>query len=317
MFLCRHPDIGELWLIDTPGFSDSFRSDAQTLDVLANWLRAAYLEDLRLTGVIYLHSIKERRLKHSASRALSLFKDLTGEDTLNRVFLVTTFWDTIRSNEREGAENREGELHGTDEAWGRFISHGAQTKRHDGSRGSAHRLIEAVIRNQNRPLNDRGVYPLLSRELARGATLGDTSAGRNVTEAMKEAEATWEKELADLRRELKETLDKQDREYGKRLAELEQRDRTRREEMQKDKDLLHASRAEIDERLRRLEARDRTQAQAQAAADARRLKDEWDAELAREGELNSELRRREREKEFRRQRRQQEQDLWYPRCVHM
>jgi GTPase Era involved in 16S rRNA processing len=37
---CQHPSKdGDIVLVDTPGFDDTFKSDAQILEQIANWLK--------------------------------------------------------------------------------------------------------------------------------------------------------------------------------------------------------------------------------------------------------------------------------------
>lgn len=307
MFLCRHPRFGRIWLIDTPGFSDTLRSDAEILEELAAWLRKAYLHDVRLTGIVYLHSIMQRRISNSSARALSLFKDLTGEDALDRVFLVTTFWDLIRQEQWQEAERREQELHQDRRYWGRFIDRGAHTRRHDNTESSADGLIKAII--DNVPHGDAGIHVQLQEELQHGIRLDETSVGLNVADALKRQEAAWEAELADLRRELQSALDRQRQEHKERLAETEQRYQQWREQMQRDEARLQADSAAIDERLRALET-----------AERRRLEEEQAAESARRERLeqrNGDLDRDETRPRRPKTRKEREEELWYPRCVHM
>jgi hypothetical protein len=81
-----------VWLIDTPGFDDTNRSDAEVLKDVAFWLAAAYTRETQLAGIIYLHRITEVRMLGSAKRNLRMFKQLCGTNNLNSVILVTTHW---------------------------------------------------------------------------------------------------------------------------------------------------------------------------------------------------------------------------------
>lgn len=49
-------------LIDTPGFDDTYRSDTDILELLANWLQTNYFEHVKLTGLILLQPINANRI---------------------------------------------------------------------------------------------------------------------------------------------------------------------------------------------------------------------------------------------------------------
>jgi predicted GTPase len=68
------PDGTKLFLVDTPGFDDTYRSDTDILKEIANWLSTAYEENIKLAGIIYLHRIEDVRLGGAAMRNLRMFK---------------------------------------------------------------------------------------------------------------------------------------------------------------------------------------------------------------------------------------------------
>jgi hypothetical protein len=51
-----------MWLVDTPGFDDTERSDLDILRDVAFWLASVYTKEARLAGIIYLHRISDVRL---------------------------------------------------------------------------------------------------------------------------------------------------------------------------------------------------------------------------------------------------------------
>lgn len=81
-----------IWLIDTPGFDDTNRSDTVVLGDIAFWLANAYSRNMQLAGIIYLHRITDVRMQGSALRNLRMFKELCGRDELRAVILATTHW---------------------------------------------------------------------------------------------------------------------------------------------------------------------------------------------------------------------------------
>ena len=72
-----------VWLIDTPGFDDTYRSDAEVLKDVAFWLAAAYTKHTQLAGILYLHRITEPKFQGSAKRNLRMFQQLCGTKNLN------------------------------------------------------------------------------------------------------------------------------------------------------------------------------------------------------------------------------------------
>lgn len=69
------------YLVDTPGFDDTLKSDIEILMDVAGWLNKAYKAKIPLTGIIYLHRINDVRVGgtgmktcgHSSSFAVQIF----------------------------------------------------------------------------------------------------------------------------------------------------------------------------------------------------------------------------------------------------
>ena len=77
-------------LIDTPGFDDTRKSDTDVLKDIAGWLLVAYRDNIRLSGMVYLHSISETRMKGSHMTNLRMFQKLAGLKNMKHVILTTT-----------------------------------------------------------------------------------------------------------------------------------------------------------------------------------------------------------------------------------
>lgn len=85
-----------VYLIDTPGFDDTTRSDAEVLGEIATWLGASYQQHILLHSIIYLHRITDRRMQGAARKNIRMFRQLCGnDDALSKVHLVTTMWDQV------------------------------------------------------------------------------------------------------------------------------------------------------------------------------------------------------------------------------
>ncbi|CAE6403897.1 hypothetical protein ACGC1H_005842 [Rhizoctonia solani] len=80
-------------LVDTPGFQDT--RDGDEVPVFKNiteWLAARYTAKIRIVGFIYLRSIQEPRVLRAETRLIQMFRDLCGDDCLDRVVVVTNRW---------------------------------------------------------------------------------------------------------------------------------------------------------------------------------------------------------------------------------
>lgn len=239
-----------LFLIDTPGFDDTYKSDTDILREVANWLSQAYENEVQLTGIIYLHRILDTRLGGSAMKNLRMFKKLCGESSLASVVLATTMWDDV---EEDTGNNREQELKTNPRFWAGMIAKGSTVFRHDRQLSSAMDIISHLIRKE-RPIDTD-----IAKEMVdNNKTLDQTSAGIEVTAEMNEQKKRFEEQLKNIKTEMEEAMAKRDKEWH---AELE---RERRETLKK---------------LRKEEAE-----RVKMRADWEKLKKEKDEELARERE---------------------------------
>ncbi|KAF3921632.1 hypothetical protein AA313_de0208306 [Arthrobotrys entomopaga] len=118
----RHNDT-DFILVDTPGFNDTYRSDRQILDEIAEWLTTSFAAGTRLSGIIYFHRMTAVRMEGSALRNLRVFRKLCGDGALENVVLGTTFWDLVDDMQ---ARIRESELAETPEFWGDMLKRGSR-----------------------------------------------------------------------------------------------------------------------------------------------------------------------------------------------
>lgn len=134
-------------LIDTPGFDDTYRIERVILEQVASFLSATYDDDVRMSGIIYLHRIVDVRMLGSAVRNLRIFRKLCELDCLPNLFLATTFWDV--TDPIEGAR-RGRELIPERDFWGFMHSKGRAVMRHSRSRESAMTILEWTLRKRRR-----------------------------------------------------------------------------------------------------------------------------------------------------------------------
>ncbi|EED77433.1 predicted protein, partial [Postia placenta Mad-698-R] len=83
-------------LIDTPGFDNTDRSQADVLNQFATFLeRRDNRGGARLSGVIYLHRISDNRIGRITMDSYRLFQKLCGNTSMSNVVITTTMWASV------------------------------------------------------------------------------------------------------------------------------------------------------------------------------------------------------------------------------
>ena len=176
-------------LIDTPGFDDTHKSDTDVLKDIAGWLSKAYEEGVRLSGLVYLHSIGETRMKGSHLVNIRMFKRMTGLDNMEAVLLATSMWD---KTDDKIAKDREEELITRDEFWGSLIRAKSTVKRFHNDDTSAMSIITMVIEKHHK------VKVELQKEMAEDKMdLNDTAAGKELTLELDRQKERYEARLKE------------------------------------------------------------------------------------------------------------------------
>ncbi|QDS68466.1 hypothetical protein FKW77_010833 [Venturia effusa] len=191
-------------LVDTPGFDDTKRTDAEILDEIARILAAQYQLGVQLKGVIYIHRIIDVRYSGSAAKTFEVFKKICGDDALKNVLLVTSRWADV--DPVLGAD-RERQL--KEEMWSYMIERGSNMSRFHGDRDSAVSLISQLL------CKDPVVLELQSELVDRGKRLDQTAAGGYVSDNIAELKKKYEEDLGSLQR-MKEELRESDRAMKRR-----------------------------------------------------------------------------------------------------
>ncbi|KAF2796478.1 hypothetical protein K505DRAFT_406338 [Melanomma pulvis-pyrius CBS 109.77] len=202
----------KIYLVDTPGFDDSTRTDSEILREVALWLNAAHKSKLKLTGLILLHRIIDVRVGGSGVRNIKMFKKLCGDDTLASVVLATTMWD-YNTNEEVGNE-REAQLHREPLLWKPMIEQGSKVYRQNNGRKSAMLIIQYLI-DTKRPVTLDIQREMVDQKLQ----LGQTGAGSEVASEVEKAKRHYDKRLKDLEIQLQDALAKQDHERREEIED--------------------------------------------------------------------------------------------------
>lgn len=192
-------------MIDTPGFNDTSRSDADLLKEIAFILGALRKAEVNVAGIIYLHRISEPRITGSALRSIRLFEALCGSQCFPYVVLVSTMWESLEEEDRAIAVDRETTLKGKDEFWGRMVHDGAQVMRHGGDASSAREILSCAT------FTNRSVVMDIQRELIdEGKELDETSAGRYLLGELYDVRKRQKQEIAELEGIMEEALQDHD-----------------------------------------------------------------------------------------------------------
>jgi hypothetical protein len=245
---CIMPNRKKIFLIDTPGFDDTYRNDTDILREIADWLAQAYQFRVRLTGIIYLHRITDVRIGGSGMKNLRMFRKLCGEGGLGSVVLATTMWSLCPAAD---AGRREDQLVNQNDLWKFLVSKGASVFRQDDGVVSGQKIIDYLI-NRAQP-----VTLDIQREMVdQGMKLGDTGAGREVQEELEKLKEKHEKEMREIRQDMEEAIKEKDEERQEELREYRnQVDRQMKEAAEQTRQ-LEASREQLRREMKEQHSRE-------------------------------------------------------------
>ncbi|KAK0656591.1 hypothetical protein B0T16DRAFT_501159, partial [Cercophora newfieldiana] len=183
-----------LYLIDTPSFDNTHQTDAEVLDEISQWLAAAYANNIKLRGILYLRRITEARVRFSEMTSLQLFRKLCGPKALRSTFLVSTMWDATKTAD---GNRIEAELAATPEFWGSIKSQGATIKRHaKNTKSSAMTLVKELLAVEED--DDELVLDIQDEMVNAGKACGQTRAGKVLECEFAKQGELFTKGLADI-----------------------------------------------------------------------------------------------------------------------
>ncbi|KAF9042387.1 hypothetical protein BJ165DRAFT_265151 [Panaeolus papilionaceus] len=112
----RGPEDGRMYILDTPGFSDSQISEIEILEMVKDWMKTHNCSGIQM--LLYFFPITDIRLSGSKRRAiqtLKLLSRINGEEP-GSVLVATTMWDRLwNKRNQKAAEERFVQLR--DEIW--------------------------------------------------------------------------------------------------------------------------------------------------------------------------------------------------------
>src|SRR5271154_954652 len=137
----------EIVLIDTPGFNNTLRGETEVLKDIADWLDITYrTSKIRLSGIIYIQALTDRRMYGSTLRYLKMFRQLCGDEPLKNVVFTTTGWgEAKKTGNLEKAVANEDQLRTDPDFWQPMIKCGSRMARFEDNKNSALEIILSLV----------------------------------------------------------------------------------------------------------------------------------------------------------------------------
>ncbi|KAF8896196.1 hypothetical protein BD779DRAFT_1466201 [Infundibulicybe gibba] len=250
----------KMTLLDTPGFDDTTKTDTHVLDMIATYLKEAYVGGKKLTGIIYIHRISDNRMGGVSTRNLKMFRRLCGENTLRNVAIVTNMWGQV---DRAQGDARECELASNENFFKPVLDKGARLHRHDNGLASGHGILRYLLGNHPQPLR-------IQQELVdEGKSISQTDAGMELEKELKEQARMHEEKMRILHEETQAEIRRQEEERRKIVEAEVRKVREEQARMEAEARRYAEERARIQREIRAAARAEREEAE-RAAAEARR-----------------------------------------------
>ncbi|KAG4431674.1 hypothetical protein IFR05_012840 [Cadophora sp. M221] len=245
---CIMPNGQRIFLIDTPGFDDTYRSDTDILGEIADWLAQSYQFKIRLTGIVYLHRITDVRVGGQGMKNLRMFRKVCGEKNLSSVILATTMWSLCPPSD---AAKREEQLTNNSDLWKFLVGKGARIFRHDRGEESGQEILDYLVSRARKVTLD------IQHEMVdQGKNLSETSAGQEVQAEIEKIKEAHRKEMQEIREDMEEAIRSKDTERQEELRQYRATvDKQMREAQQQAKQ-LEVSREQLRQQMKEEHSRE-------------------------------------------------------------
>jgi hypothetical protein len=200
-------------LVDSPGFDDTNKSDADVLKDISNWMASSYKEKNQLlSGILMLHRVSDPRMTGGSMRNLQMFQKLCGQECFQVLTIATTFWSSTPDAKQSAAEKELCENY-----WADMLSQGATYVRHQGSPESARVVLDVVI-SKRKQTKTR----IQAEMVDQGLGLDETSAGQQLSRDLIDAKGKYEQDLRQLQANHQAALESNDQNAATRYAGMEE-----------------------------------------------------------------------------------------------
>lgn len=252
VYKCDYAPGTSFYLVDTPGFNDTSRTDKEVLQNITEWLGTTYEQGVKLNGIVYFHPISDRRMTGSARKNLIMFSKLCGEGALSKVILATTMWENV---DRADGELREKQLTETRDFWGFMCEKGSRILRHYNNKESAMKILKIFADDKTQK-----VTLDVQRELVeRNKTLDETRVGKELDSAFAAEREKRKQELKKLEEDVKKAIMGQNKEMAELICESQEEMRHEIEvqirQLQRDRDELKVTLDDLREQSRNFRAK--------------------------------------------------------------
>jgi len=217
-----HPDqVHTVYLIDTPGFDDTQRSDIEILEHIAHYLSVSYANRNCISGIIFLHRISDNRTSGTTRRNITMFKELVGDVAYENVAIATTMWwkGEEEMNMRKEEQLKKEDFHDVLNGGGRMFRYTAGAGVDEEARGRQ-QALDIVGHLMDKAKAGPVVLKIQGEMVDEGKTLGQTSAGEVLDVKAVEEGREFETQLQEATKELREALLKQDADAARELEQL-------------------------------------------------------------------------------------------------
>ena len=200
----------------------------------------------KLSGVIYIHRISDKRFTGIAGRNFKIFCELCGDAALKNAVLVTNMWSEVS---HDIGQAREDEL--SSDFFKLVLDDGAQMARHHDTTQSAHDIIRRIM--ENHP-----VVLQIQRELVdERKDIINTAAGEAVNQELREQIKRHQVELDEVQEEMAQALERMDEQTKRELERDRRKLQERMEKIKKDSEGMVANYAaekeRAEEKMRQME----------------------------------------------------------------
>ena len=198
-----------------------------------------YEKGSKLSGVIYVHRISDKRFTGVAGRNFRMVRELCGDAALKNIVLVTNMWSEVPP---EVGENRERQLSG--KFFKPVLDLGAQMARHQNTVQSAHDIIRKMVANDP-------VVLQIQRELVdEHKDITNTTAGEAVNQELHEQIRRHQTELEGIEEEMEQVLKEKDEQSMRELEEERRKVVEQMERIKKDSERMALKYAAEKERMK-------------------------------------------------------------------
>ncbi|KAI0925668.1 hypothetical protein AcW1_008046 [Taiwanofungus camphoratus] len=213
---------GTITLIDTPGFDDTEKPQADVLKEIVAFLHETYKKGTKLAGVIYLHRITDTRMGGIAVENFRLFRKVCGDAALENVAIVTNMWEQVSE---EVGESRERELVNNSNFFKDAIDQGARIFRHYNTPISGKEILQNLLVKQPKVLQ-------VQRETVdEHKQLPQTEAGTELKRELEQLAHKHQQTIDRLRDEMDLVLTNKEESQQEALRDIEAKTARLREKM--------------------------------------------------------------------------------------